>query len=100
MSNQSLIESLVQTCSDSLFESSGGRAKAAFHPDARISGYPGGDRQNMSVDEFAKSVAEQQPSAQSRRASLAAARSALLDWRALHITVRTEDAAIARKRSQ
>lgn len=60
------IESVIRTYFDSMFESSSEKAKAAFHPDARIAGYLGSDRLNMSVDEFAAFVAEQQPSAKSK----------------------------------
>lgn len=62
MSDRAAIESVIQTYFDSMFESSSEKAQAAFHPEARITGYLGGDLMNMSVDEFAAFVASQQPS--------------------------------------
>ena len=62
MTDQAAIESVIQTYFDSMFESSSEKARAAFHPDARITGYLGGDLLNMSVDDFAAFVADQQPS--------------------------------------
>ena len=66
MSEQAAIEAVIRTYFDSMFESSSEKAKEAFHPDARISGYLGGDRLNMSAEEFAAFVADQQPSARAK----------------------------------
>ena len=66
MSEQAAIESVIRTYFDSMFESNSEKAKAAFHPDARITGYLGGDLLNMGTDEFAAFVADQQPSAKSK----------------------------------
>ncbi len=66
MSEQAAIETIIQTYFDSMFESSSEKAKAAFHADARITGYLGGDLLNMSVGDFAAFVADQQPSAKAK----------------------------------
>ena len=62
MSDRENIEQTIQTYFESMYESDEGKAKAAFHPDARIVGYLTGSLANMSVEEFAGFVSGQ-PSA-------------------------------------
>jgi hypothetical protein len=66
MSEQAAIEAVIQTYFDCMFESSSEKAKAAFHPGARISGYLGENLEDMSVDDFAAFVASHQPSAKDK----------------------------------
>jgi hypothetical protein len=66
MSNKDEVSSVVQTYFECMFESSEQKTRQAFHPDAHIVGYLGGELQNMSVDEFADFVAGQQPSAKEK----------------------------------
>ncbi len=66
MDDTQKIERTLHTYFDCMFESSAEKAHAAFHPDARITGYMQGKLLQMSVSEFADSVAGQQPSAKSK----------------------------------
>jgi hypothetical protein len=62
MSDEQAIKDTIQTYFDSMFESSGEKAHAAFHPDAKITGEISGELHEMSVAEFARFVESQQPS--------------------------------------
>lgn len=53
----------IQTYFDCMYESSAEKTHAAFHPDARITGFMNDTLRQMSVDDFASFVASQQPSA-------------------------------------
>ena len=62
MSDQQQIHAVVQTYFDSMYESDPDKVHAAFHPNAKITGYMQGDLAEMSVAQFAEFVAGQ-PSA-------------------------------------
>ena len=62
MSDESQIKDTIQTYFDCLYESSADKVHAAFHPNARITGYLENELHEMTVDEFAGFVTAQQPS--------------------------------------
>ncbi len=62
MSDKEQIRDTIQTYFDSMYESSADKARAAFHPNAKITGYLEDGLHEMSVDDFAGFVASQQPS--------------------------------------
>ncbi len=62
MSDEAQIRAVIQTYFDCMYDSSADKARAAFHPNARITGYLEGGLQQMSVEDFAGFVASQQPS--------------------------------------
>ena len=62
MNDDQQIRATIQTYFDCMFEASAEKARAAFHPQARVVGYLQGKLQDMSVDQFADFVASQQPS--------------------------------------
>lgn len=62
MSDEQAIKDTIQTYFDSMFESSGEKVHAAFHPNARITGEISGELHEMSVADFAGFVESQQPS--------------------------------------
>ena len=62
MSDEQAIKNTIQTYFDSMFESTGEKVHAAFHPDAKITGEIDGELHAMSVPEFAGFVESQQPS--------------------------------------
>jgi hypothetical protein len=62
MSDEHAIRTTIQTYFDCMFESSGDKAHAAFHPNARITGEIEGELHEMSVGDFAGFVESQQPS--------------------------------------
>lgn len=64
MSDEQQIRDTIQTYFDSMYESSAEKARAAFHPNAKITGYLEDGLHEMSVDDFAGFVASQLPSAQ------------------------------------
>jgi hypothetical protein len=66
MSDQQQIADTIQTYSDCMYESSAEKTHAAFHPNAKITGYLEGGLHEMSVDDFAGFVASQQPSAKEK----------------------------------
>jgi len=66
MSDKQEIEAVVQTYFDAMYESSVEKVHEAFHPAAKITGYSRGKLQQMSVDDFAKFVSRQQPSAKEK----------------------------------
>lgn len=62
MNDEQLIKDVIQTYFDSMYESSSEKALAAFHPNAKITGYLEDGLHEMSVGDFAGFVASQQPS--------------------------------------
>ena len=66
MSDEQQIKDTIQTYFDCMYESSAEKTHAAFHPDAKITGYMNGALQQMSVGDFAAFVAGQQPSAREK----------------------------------
>ena len=66
MSDERAIKDTIQTYFDSMFESSGEKAHAAFHPNAKITGEINGELHEMSVVDFAGFVESQQPSAKEK----------------------------------
>ena len=62
MNDEQQIRATIQTYFDSMYESSAEKARAAFHPNAKITGYLEDGLHQMSVDDFAGFVASQQPS--------------------------------------
>jgi hypothetical protein len=62
MSDERLIKDTIQTYFESMFESSGEKVHAAFHPNAKITGEIDGELHEMSVADFAGFVQSQQPS--------------------------------------
>ena len=66
MSDEQQIKETVQTYFDCMYESSAEKTHAAFHPNARITGYLQDGLHEMSVVEFAGFVSSQQPSAKEK----------------------------------
>ena len=66
MSDEGQIRDTIQTYFDCMHESSAEKAHAAFHPDAKITGYMEDALHQWSVDDFASFVAGQQPSAKEK----------------------------------
>lgn len=66
MNDEKHIRETIQTYFDSMYESSSEKAHAAFHPNARITGYLQDELHQMSVGDFAGFVAGQQPSAKEK----------------------------------
>ena len=62
MSDEKSIKDTIQTYFDSMYESSSEKVLAAFHPNARITGYLEDGLHEMSVGDFAGFVESQQPS--------------------------------------
>ena len=62
MNDREQIQETIQTYFDSMYESSSEKAQAAFHPNAKITGYLEDGLHEMSVGDFAGFVASQQPS--------------------------------------
>ena len=89
MSDEDDIRQTIQTYFDCMYESSVEKTHAAFHPNARITGYLEDGLHQMTVDEFAGFVASQQPSPSEQGAP------ARLDIESLDIAGRT---AVARVR--
>jgi len=57
------IKDTIQTYFECMYESSAEKTRAAFHPNAKITGYLEDGLRQMSVDDFAAFVTSQQPSA-------------------------------------
>jgi hypothetical protein len=66
MSDHTAIEAVIQIYFESMFESNGAKARQAFHPNAKITGYNHQDLQEMDVETFASFVNTQQPSAKAK----------------------------------
>jgi hypothetical protein len=62
MKDDDAIRAVIRTYFECMHESSAGKTHAAFHPDARITGFLDGDLAAMSVDQFAAMVEDHQPS--------------------------------------
>jgi len=62
MSDEEQIKATIQTYFDCMYESSDEKTHAAFHPNAKITGYLEDGLHQMSVTEFAGFVTSQQPS--------------------------------------
>jgi len=62
MSDEKQIEDTIQTYFDCMYESSAEKAHAAFHSNAKITGYLEDGLHQMTVSDFAKFVESQQPS--------------------------------------
>ena len=66
MTDEKQIKDTIQTYFDCMYESSAQKTHAAFHPNAKITGYLEDGLHQMSVDEFADFVTSQQPSAKEK----------------------------------
>ena len=66
MSDEQQIKDTVQTYFDCMYESSSEKTHAAFHPNAKITGYLEDGLHEMTVEEFAGFVSSQQPSAKDK----------------------------------
>lgn len=66
MSDQQQIKETIQTYFDCMYESDADKTHAAFHPNAKITGYLEDGLHEMSVTEFAEFVSGQQPSAKAK----------------------------------
>ena len=66
MSEEQQIREIIQTYFDCMYESSAEKTHAAFHPNAKITGYLEDGLHEMSVEEFAGFVSSQQPSAKTK----------------------------------
>jgi hypothetical protein len=66
MSDEQQIRDTIQTYFDCMYESSADKTHAAFHPNAKITGYLEDGLHQMSVDDFAGFVTSQQPSARDK----------------------------------
>ena len=66
MRDEQQIKETVQTYFDCMYESSAEKTHAAFHPNAKITGYLEDGLHEMSVAEFAGLVSSQQPSAKEK----------------------------------
>ena len=66
MSDEDEIRSTIQTYFECMYESSAEKAHAAFHPNAKITGYLEDGLHEMTVEDFAAFVAGQQPSAREK----------------------------------
>ena len=66
MSDEQQIRDNIQTYFDCMYESSAEKTHAAFHPNAKITGYLEDKLYEMSVDDFAKFVSSQQPTAKEK----------------------------------
>ena len=62
MDDRQQIENTAQTYFDSMYESSAEKAHAAFHPNAKITGYMRGDLLELTVVQFADFVGSKEPS--------------------------------------
>ncbi|MFT5656677.1 MAG: hypothetical protein ACI9XU_002405 [Arenicella sp.] len=66
MSDEQEIRDTVQTYFECMYESSDEKTHAAFHPNAKITGYLEDGLHEMSVSDFASFVTSQQPSAKEK----------------------------------
>jgi len=66
MSDEQQIKDTIQTYFYCMYESSSEKTHAAFHPNAKITGYLNDELHEMSVDDFAGFVVSQQPSAKDK----------------------------------
>lgn len=66
MNDEQAIRAVIQTYFDCMYESSAEKTRAAFHGNARITGYLADGLHQMTVDDFANFVASQRPSAKDK----------------------------------
>jgi len=66
MNDEQQIRATIQTYFDCMYESSAAKTRAAFHGNAKITGYLADGLHEMTVDDFADFVASQQPSAKDK----------------------------------
>jgi hypothetical protein len=66
MNDEQQIRDTIQTYFDCMYESSAAKTHAAFHGNARITGYLPDGLHQMTVADFANFVASQQPSAKDK----------------------------------
>jgi len=66
VSDEQQIRATIQTYFDCMYESSADKTHAAFHPNARITGFMEDGLHEMTVNDFAGFVASQQPSAKTK----------------------------------
>ena len=66
MNDEQQIRNTIQTYFDCMYESSAEKAHAAFHRNAKITGYLEDGLHEMTVSDFAGFVASQQPSAKKK----------------------------------
>ncbi len=66
MNDEQEIQTTIQAYFDSMYESSGDKARLAFHVDAKIVGYLEEELHTMSVTDFANFVESQRPSAKDK----------------------------------
>ena len=66
MSDEQHIRDTIQTYFDCMYDSSAAKTHAAFHPNAKITGYLQDGLHEMTVNDFAEFVASQQPSAKEK----------------------------------
>ena len=66
MSDEQQIRDTIRTYFDCMYESSADKTHAAFHPNAKITGYLEDKLYEMSVGDFADFVTSQQPSAREK----------------------------------
>jgi len=66
MTDEQQLRATIQTYFDCMYESSAAKARAAFHRNAKITGYLPDGLHEMTVADFADFVASQQPSAQEK----------------------------------
>ena len=66
MSDEQQIKETIQTYFDCMYESDAEKTHAAFHQNAKITGYLEDGLHEMSVAEFAEFVSSQQPSAKAK----------------------------------
>jgi len=62
MNDEQQIRETLQTYIDSMYESSAEKARVAFHPNAKVTGYLEDGLHEMTTEDFAGFVAAQQPS--------------------------------------
>lgn len=66
MGDEQKIRDTIQVYFECMYESDPEKARRAFHPGSKITGYSRGELQEMSVDDFAGFVAAQTPSAKEK----------------------------------
>jgi hypothetical protein len=72
MSDKEEITNTIQTYFDCMYESSSEKTRAAFHPNAKITGFWEGSLHEVTVSVFAKLVESQRPSAKEKCETLPA----------------------------
>ncbi len=70
MSDEKRIRETIQTYFDCMYESNTEKAHAAFHANAKITGYVEGNLREIPVDDFANFIGSQQPSSKEKGETL------------------------------